>query len=345
MKRISYIDIFKFFGVFFLLFEHAGNWCIFGSTYNSVKVWICSFHMPLFFVAYGMACSGKSIFLDDIGHCKSILGFIDRRFGSLLVPYIVWSMLYASDFSIGFFKGVLYGSNQSLYDANTFQVLWFFPTFFLSTLIFQILTELLLRLKHEHFINLIFCLICGSVSYLLSVNRGTWGRWFGYDIAFTGVVYMIIGIYARKMFDYLLNRKNYVLLCVLPVFIPLGWLIACNNLLDGFNTNIMAWAVYGESYILGILSACFSILGVLSLCVIIRNMGFISFLGQNSMTIICLHRLIFRFSIPFSVLHFNNDMMISLENTIITIIVSIPIILFVNRYCPAIVGKKSHNNN
>ncbi len=340
MKRISYIDILKFFGVFFLLYEHAGNWCIFEGTYNSIKVWICSFHMPLFFVAYGMACSGKSIFLYDKGLCKSILEFITRRFSSLLVPYMIWSLLYTTDFSVVFLKGVLYGSNQSLYDAHTYQVLWFFPTFFLSTVLFQIVIELSLRFKHDHLVYLIYSFVCGSASYLLSVNRGDWGRWFGFDIAFTGVVYMIIGIYARKVFDFLLNRKKYILLCVLPVFIPLGWLIAQNNILEGFNTYIMAWAVYGDSYTMGILSASLSIFGVLSICAILRKIGFLSFLGRNSMTIICLHRLIFPFSIPFSVLHFTNDMLIPFVNTLISIIVSVPIILFFNRYCPAIVGKR-----
>ena len=53
-NRVTYIDILKCFGIFFLLFEHTGNWCSLEGYYTLIKVWICSFHMPLFFAAYGM---------------------------------------------------------------------------------------------------------------------------------------------------------------------------------------------------------------------------------------------------------------------------------------------------
>lgn len=54
-SRVAYIDTLKFFGIFILLFEHTGNWTSLNGIYNPVKIWICSFHMPLFFIAYGMA--------------------------------------------------------------------------------------------------------------------------------------------------------------------------------------------------------------------------------------------------------------------------------------------------
>lgn len=68
-KRIAYIDILKFLGIALLLFEHTGNWVQLGGIYNPIKVWICSFHMPLFFIAYGMVvrnCSFKVKNLNEV---------------------------------------------------------------------------------------------------------------------------------------------------------------------------------------------------------------------------------------------------------------------------------------
>lgn len=49
-QRIEYIDCAKFICIFLLLVEHAGNWSdLSGGGYSALKLWICSFHMPLFF--------------------------------------------------------------------------------------------------------------------------------------------------------------------------------------------------------------------------------------------------------------------------------------------------------
>lgn len=341
MKRITYIDILKFFGIFLLLFEHTGNYVVLSGNYSLLKVWICSFHMPLFFVAYGMTHSGESILFKDASIYKSIFAFVEKKFSSLIIPYFLWSLIYSKGLGTEFFIGVLYGTNQSLYEAHTYQVLWFFPVFFLSNILYQIVIEISLRFRFKHLCFALSAIAFGTCSLLLRNLHAGWGIIFGFDIALTGAIYVILGKYIRILFDYIINKKAYILFAVIWVFIPLGWFIAHNNVADGYDVNIMAWAVYGKSYILGFVAAILNICGLLSACYFLRNIRFLPWLGKTTMLIMCIHPIVFQYSVVFCALHCGTEIFLALLNSIITVLISIPVFLFVNRYIPILIGKRS----
>ena len=100
-KRLKYIDIVKFLGIFLLFIEHTGNWTELGGKYNYLKIWICSFHMPLFFIIYGMVVSPK--YLNGFKEWKS---FFYKKVKSLLIPYLIWGMIYTHSIDTNFFKGM-----------------------------------------------------------------------------------------------------------------------------------------------------------------------------------------------------------------------------------------------
>lgn len=137
-ERVDYIDTAKFLGILLLLIEHTGNWVDISSPiYDGLKLWICSSHIPLFFIIYGMVADKKDFY--DI---HDFFVFLSKQIRALIVPYILWSMIYAKGYGINFFVGVIYGSNPALSYAGTNSVLWFLPTMFLSTVIYQCVLKL-----------------------------------------------------------------------------------------------------------------------------------------------------------------------------------------------------------
>ena len=61
-ERKSYIDVAKFVAIFLLYVEHTGLFVnLSGRGYIALKIWICSFHMPLFFIVFGMVISTEAV--------------------------------------------------------------------------------------------------------------------------------------------------------------------------------------------------------------------------------------------------------------------------------------------
>ena len=77
--KINYIDYSKGIAILFVIFGHVywGN--------NIVTTWIYSFHMPLFFIISG--------FLLKLNKNKDTKSMILKKFKSLMVPYILFSII------------------------------------------------------------------------------------------------------------------------------------------------------------------------------------------------------------------------------------------------------------
>ncbi len=79
-KRIEWIDIVKGIGIILMVIGHAGN-------IPNIKLWIYSFHMPLFFAmdGYGFKMFDKSQFCGVSGLGR----LIKRNIKAYIIPYIV----------------------------------------------------------------------------------------------------------------------------------------------------------------------------------------------------------------------------------------------------------------
>ena len=80
-KRLTYLDMVKGFGILLVILGH---------TYpdsNSIKIWIYSFHMPLFFIISGILLNHTNT--ED----KDIKSIIISKFKSLIIPYIFFELL------------------------------------------------------------------------------------------------------------------------------------------------------------------------------------------------------------------------------------------------------------
>ena len=67
--------------------------------------------------------------------------FFYKKVKSLLIPYLIWGMIYTHSIDTNFFKGMAYATNPSLGYAQTNQVLWFLPVMFISTILHQIIMQ------------------------------------------------------------------------------------------------------------------------------------------------------------------------------------------------------------
>lgn len=76
-KRISYLDILKGFGIFFVVFGHV--------IHNSIlREYIWNFHMPLFFIVSGLFHNSNITFRS----------FLLKRIKSIYIPYILFFTLF-----------------------------------------------------------------------------------------------------------------------------------------------------------------------------------------------------------------------------------------------------------
>ncbi len=135
--RVAYIDMAKGLGMVLVLCGHLQNDTVFSfSPYlQGFCRWIFSFHMPLFFIISGILFAAK-------GEIPELPVFFKKRFRSIMVPYILFSILY--------FLIILYGVfvSHSMDVSDMFlqlwyalmmygiNVLWFLPALFFAEMIF-----------------------------------------------------------------------------------------------------------------------------------------------------------------------------------------------------------------
>lgn len=74
--RISYLDILKGFGIFFVIFGHITH-------INILREYIWNFHMPLFFFVSGLLYKPNSGFKE----------FLKKRIKSIYFPYVFFFVL------------------------------------------------------------------------------------------------------------------------------------------------------------------------------------------------------------------------------------------------------------
>lgn len=133
-KRSDSIDIMRGIGIFLVVFAHILK----QNNVFSIKDWIYSLHMPLFFFISGMFIKKNELF-------KS---FFWKKLVTIVIPYFVWaaiSLLYwvliesrfrtIDDFNL--IKGILgipYANGNWL-PYN--EVLWFLPVLFITSIIFK----------------------------------------------------------------------------------------------------------------------------------------------------------------------------------------------------------------
>lgn len=80
-KRIDYLDYIKGFGILLVILGHIYD------VSNPIKIWLYSFHIPLFFIISGALIKYTNI------NGRNMKNIIISKFKSLIIPYICFELL------------------------------------------------------------------------------------------------------------------------------------------------------------------------------------------------------------------------------------------------------------
>lgn len=322
-RRSDAIDIMKGIGIIFVILGHT----IYGALYE----WIYTFHMPLFFIVAGLFLNpNKEIFV--------------KRVKSLIVPYFIFAIityLYWRFFELQFrpidddlninthFLDIFWQTTEFKFNV----ALWFLPCLFFTTILANLI---FLYVKKSLIIKTICILWIVAVSLYIPNTQSIWIKevWCAFP-------FLTIGFLCNQHFHTLetkLNEKPIYLktLALLPLigifFIPHG--------------GHMHASIYPNGYSYFLLCAVICVAAIFILSTTLTSQKWLSWLGRNTLVIMCLHEPIKRIVIKiFSMIMYQdtnmvrNSILMSILITAIIIITIVPICKMVNKRLPWMLGK------
>lgn len=323
-KRIDWIDSAKAIGIFLVIIGHI-------MISPRLRGLIFSFHMPLFYFISGLLFSIKKPFKD----------FLLSKSKSLLIPYVAFSIisvilvkLLINQQTNNFVSTMILSKrNQIPYDDP----LWFLTSLFVVEIIFYFIAK---YLKNKYAI-LIFTLMVGyfstvKLAALSATNILPWSL----DQSLLYISFFGFGYFLKQCG--ILNKdlkKSLTLIILSVIYIVLV-----------FNSTIYpkAWSLiklpidlsFIEFYIWAVLSIAFT----LYISQWVSCLKWINFYGKNTIPIFTLHGCLgFNlYNLFFAVKinpHFHNANILGVVITVFCLIILTPVILFINKYIPFILGK------
>lgn len=305
-QRIEWIDIATGIGMILVIAGHCFqlNWCH----------PIYSFHMPLFFFLSGILISNPN----KIG----IVTFIKKKSKQILFP---WILMLSISFAVCLVipswreKMTLKRILMDLYTSNTniFQnsSLWYLPCFFLTLLLFYILS--LVNGKKKIIIIFIIA-ICGLyVKNILSLISLPDNRLpFKLDSAIVALPFLALASIYRIKFFNLINSLSKI-----PIMIILIILTILFSIFNGWvNINSLEFGNHRSLYypiaFVGILMTCVAS-NVISIAKNKRMIKFFSFYGKNSLVIFGFQSLFIRLYLLLNNRIFDAHLVLYGENPII----------------------------
>lgn len=232
MQRDNTVDFLKGMAILLVAIGHF-------NPVQQVGDFIYSFHMPLFFFLSGITFwYSYGAKLHKGNNIKSTLNILGKRFASLLLPYISWSII----------RTYIYGMKISSTLLDSFDVLWFLPTLFGIIVIFSF-TETgvnFIASKEEILKNIVLeivftAVLCGITLLLMKLTNLK---------LFREIIIYVIPFYmgfAFKKYDFVqkLFNNQFIITCCLIAFCILVSLYDRNDksmsvLLIRFLTGIFA---------------------------------------------------------------------------------------------------------
>lgn len=271
-KRESNIDVFKGMAIFFVVLGHVPK------VPSDVFNYIYSFHVPLFFF-----CSGYLMYKNR--NNKINFSYVKNLFKKVMIPFFlaylfsyIVTLFFDKDkrtlsFFLEFIKGGIMGSHWM--DVNNFP-LWFLPLFFISTLVFKVVTSYSLRIVVG--IGFISFLVSPYV-YLFLKNPDEKIFW-SINVLFPALFFMVLG--------YLMQHFNAIDFFDHPMSSIFALLCGGIGLIIAFQLPSEILYIENHWYLIG---AVFAIIFFVWLNKDNKN-SIIQFIGQQSMIILLLHKII-----------------------------------------------------
>ena len=355
--RITTIDIARFYGIILVYYGHIVEQVMYTGSIEAAAQYkfIYSFHMPLFFFLAGTIVSERKLSL-------SFFQFFRRTLASRLIPYVFFSVLMAIASLVlsGWFPlGEL--TDGKAYLKSTIATLLGFPAFciplwFMALLISVELFHAFIAkiIKHPVILALKAMLLYIGGYYLNDTYNFVANQhafWFIHEVP---VVYLFYvgGILLQK--SNLLNRNHPGIAAIAAAVVCLVLVVLTYDLNDGPFRMIQAVVIVlsGHGHIIFFpLTAFLGSLFILFSAAAGPAWSWLSYLGKNALSLFCLNGLFYHFINPvtskwfartFEVTHLTVFCYATIT-TIISLLICLPVTLFLVRYLPQLMGKPAQD--
>lgn len=324
-KRILWIDAAKFIGIFMVAFGH--NWLDSKFCY-----YFYSFHMPLFFILSGLTFSTK----------QSLRNFTWKKIKALIIPYIFFSICLIVIYA--FLSHTHNGSYDAIEEIKQFAIqqrhthLWFLSVLFFSELIVFAILKSINSDKTSVLISIILILFTLHFCMVLEgIDNWIWNL----DLVPLASAFLILGyLYKTRGMKYKIEDSLWFVGLLMMLSISISTFNYINNGIVDIYTNR-----YGN-YPLFVVGA---IISTYFLILVLRHVTlpqWMIYIGMYSLIYYGLHRIVIefvfvvysKFGIPFdgSTLF---GVMLACIDILITFLLLYPVVEFINRKTPWIIGK------
>ena len=307
-KRIRHLDMAKGIGIFCIVIGHSYSYYI--GNGNKVIPFLFSFHVPIFFIITGILYSRR----DAV--CINVM----KKIRELIIPYFIWGGIYqlcllCLSLIGGEDVGAQIGSRVLTILQLTSGAMWFLPTMFVSTILFQLSS----RTRNKRY-QWAFCIVAFIIGVIAPHNsviaESLWRGLIGFS-------FITIGYYCNALF----KRKTKPLIWALLLIVDVV-------LISFYGTADLARRSFGfiPLYLLISLLGCWlCISGCNYLELKCSNAVCKSFerLGQYSIVVLCTHQIILAVLqvLDYRVLNYGIQRLGELEGIIMAIIILIIIYL------------------
>lgn len=316
-KRIDYLDYIKGFGILLVILGHIYD------VSNPIKIWLYSFHIPLFFIISGALIKYTNI------NGRNMKNIIISKFKSLIIPYICFELLaifvwmIQNELTFSAFKWNITDSIFMYCKAGT---TWFLFALFVSEILF---ISILKYLKSNKLITLIT-----GILFIISLTIHT----ENHNIlvlfrCFIANGFLYVGYYGYN----LIINKNLSILFIIA-------LCVANIILSHFNGLVDLWSLqFGNIFLYTICSILGSV-SIIHLFKKIKQSFILKYLGENSLIIMATHQVLLEKFINV-VTGGQYTYLTGLLMLVLIVSIEIPIIYIINRYMPFMIGKFPKKKN
>ncbi len=362
-KRIGTIDAARFYGIALVFYGHFIEELMLlkNPLAASQYKFIYSFHMVLFIVLAGYVAK-------DLSEKMNLAGFISNRFHRRLLPYLFFTVVMMVpplffpgkffNLDLPSFQGYMSGLIATLFGLPLFCV----PSWFLLLIIgVEIVHFTFFRfLRDSNAKILTAALIFYVVGYLLNLKLDIFnplkGRTVGWNYFFiheaiTLYGFYLVGVFMRRRGCF--SERRFGRASLPAALVLCGVVLFTYNLNNGpFNFNVydavvIIFASHGN-IILFPLTALAGSLMVLFIASTTGAPRLISYLGQNTLILMCLNGIFYHYINPplaawvLAVCGGSAALITAagVVTTIISLLLCLPVVYGLNRFAPQLVGKK-----
>lgn len=323
-NRISHIDILKGLGIILVVLGHV-------TQYKPLHDFIYAFHMPLFFLVSGLFLHDKK-------------GFVRSHARSLLLPYLTFGLLTFVYWWLieSRFRELGTGESVSSQLVNLFiptemqlcnVVLWFLPCLFLASVAVNWINKSVRSVSGRLWIVGGLVIVAGFFGSHLPFHLGQATQASPYLL-----ITSVLGGGIAGADIYLKDKRL--------ASIVIGFAGLAGIWLSGVSCNMLGTS-YIPCYPVCFVVALFGSACLYLLAYAIRKSHLLSWLGMNSLAIMLMHEPVKRIVIQLYALCWGessdalrSSIWQSIIMTILTLLVLFPMVLFINRYFPFLLGKK-----